>query len=115
MTVVADENIPHQLIETLRTNGFDVLSIREAHRGIDDRQVIELVKNLKGVLLTEDKDFGEWVFVHGVKELNIVLLRYNKHDFEKVLEGTLKVLQRWKAPQQPLFAANADIGSSDKY
>ncbi len=103
MIVVADENIPQQLIEKLRSNGFEVLSIRDTYRGIHDGKVIEIVKSLQGVLLTEDKDFGEWVFVHGIKGLSIILLRYGKNEFDEILDSVLKVLLRWETPPRPLF------------
>jgi predicted nuclease of predicted toxin-antitoxin system len=103
VTVVVDENIPSQLIDILRSNNFDTLSIRESNRSADDYRIIEIVKSKQGVLITEDKDFGEWVFVHGVKDLSVILLRYGKHDIEKVLESTVKVLQQWEIPHRPLF------------
>ena len=37
-------------------------SIYESARGIKDEQIIEIAVKYDFLLLTEDKDFGEWVF-----------------------------------------------------
>jgi len=63
------------LIEKLRNNGFEVLSIRWAYRGLSDNKIIEMVTGFQGVLITEGMDFGEWVFVHGIKDLSVILLK----------------------------------------
>ena len=60
--IVADENIEQYGINLLRLKGYDVLSIREKHPGISDREVVAIDRSNNGILLTEDKDFGELVF-----------------------------------------------------
>jgi predicted nuclease of predicted toxin-antitoxin system len=60
--ILADENIDHSLIEAIREIGIEVLSIYEMNRGIKDEFIIELSRNPPRIILTEDKDFGEWVF-----------------------------------------------------
>jgi hypothetical protein len=40
----------------------------------------------KQILLTEDKDFGEWVFAHKVSGLTIILLRYSKEESDGMIE-----------------------------
>ena len=74
--VIADENIDHSLIEAIRTAGIEVLSIYETSRGIRDEQIIESSRNPPRIILTEDKDFGEWVFAHGIQDISVVFLRY---------------------------------------
>lgn len=72
---------------------YEVFSIRKHHPGISDRKVIELVKRKKGILVTEDKDFGELVFSHNIKDCSVILLRYSKSDFEQIKRNLLKVLE----------------------
>jgi predicted nuclease of predicted toxin-antitoxin system len=36
--------------------------IRDIQAGMQDESVIELARNNKQILITEDKDFGEWNF-----------------------------------------------------
>ena len=59
--ILADENIPFEITKSLREQGFEVTSVYETSRGISDEQVIELALKYDFLLLTEDKDFGEWV------------------------------------------------------
>lgn len=67
--IVADENIDHSLIEAIRLAGIEVVSVYEEARGISDFSVIEIARNPPRIILTEDKDFGEWIFAHQVKDI----------------------------------------------
>lgn len=49
----------------------------ETNRGIRDEAIIELSKQPPSVILTEDKDFGEWVFAHGIDNISVLFLRYS--------------------------------------
>ena len=53
--IIADENIDNNIIIALRGEGVDVFSIAEIKRGIDDREVVEIAKQKKGIILTEVK------------------------------------------------------------
>ena len=64
--ILADENIDHGIIAALRKAGHAVDSVYESHRSLSDSAIIELARNLPRTILTEDKDFGEWVFAHGI-------------------------------------------------
>jgi predicted nuclease of predicted toxin-antitoxin system len=75
--IIADENIDHRLITAIRQLGIQVHSINESNSGIRDEEVIELSRNPPRIILTEDKDFGEWVFAHHVKGVSILFLRYS--------------------------------------
>jgi predicted nuclease of predicted toxin-antitoxin system len=60
----------------LRTDGHDVLWIREAAPGSPDTAVLARAHAENRLLITFDKDFGELVFRHGAKaSLGIVLFR----------------------------------------
>ncbi len=48
----------------------------ESCRGITDAEVIALARHPPKILVTEDKDFGEWVFAHGIRDISVILLRY---------------------------------------
>ncbi len=89
--ILADENIPAQMITSLREVGIDVYSIYEQNRGISDYEIIELSKNPPRIILTEDKDFGEWVFAHGVRSISVLFLRYHYKE-ESIITTILKEL-----------------------
>ena len=90
--ILADENIDHSLIATIRALGIKVYSIYEQQRGTLDDSIIELSRNPPSIILTEDKDFGEWVFAHNIKDISVILLRYHFQDTELIREILTKIL-----------------------
>jgi len=78
--ILADENISLPMIKTLREKGIEVTSIFEDHRSISDEQIIELSLSPRRIILTRDKDFGEWIFAHKKEKVSVILLRYSRND-----------------------------------
>lgn len=64
MRLLADENVPTALVESLRLLGHDVASIREATPSAPDPDVLAQANEQQRVLLTYDTDFGELIFRH---------------------------------------------------
>jgi predicted nuclease of predicted toxin-antitoxin system len=76
MRFLADESCDFAVVRILRSDGHDVLAVSEfQHRSID-RELMELAKADDRILLTEDKDFGWWVFVAHMKSPGVVLIRF---------------------------------------
>jgi predicted nuclease of predicted toxin-antitoxin system len=90
--ILADENIDYRIVKTLRKSGIDTYSVSEKHSGIIDEEVIDLARELKRIILTEDKDLGEWVFAHDVKDTGVVFLRYHYSDYKIITELLIKLL-----------------------
>jgi len=92
--IVADENVDHSIIATLRKKGYKVISIAENYSGFTDEDVIGVVKTYEGVLVTEDKDFGEWVFAHGAKGFSVILLRYAPKEVDLIIKNILTTIKK---------------------
>ena len=90
--ILADENIDHSIIESIRQASIDVYSIYEQQRGIDDAAIIEFSRTPPRIILTEDKDFGEWVFAHHIKGISVLLIRYHYRETENIKLILLKLL-----------------------
>jgi predicted nuclease of predicted toxin-antitoxin system len=75
-TFLADESCDFAFVRALRENGFDVKAIAEAMPGASDLRVLELGLKERRILLTEDKDFGEWVFAQKRAMAGVLFLRY---------------------------------------
>ena len=101
--IIADENIEQYWIDLLRSNQYKVYSIKEKHPGVSDTAIISLVKILKGVLLTEDKDFGELVFAYSIKEVSIIFLRYDQPHYSKVENHLLKAISLYHDTDSLVF------------
>jgi len=91
--IIIDENVDQVLIDRLGGKNYKIISIKEYKRGITDRKIIELAKSKNGLIITEDKDFGELVFSHGIKDCSVIFLRYNKTDYDLIEKNILKLLE----------------------
>ena len=72
----------------------------EDYRGISDAEVIQKSLNPNQIILTEDKDFGEWVFSHKTKNLSVVFLRYKFPDTHQIIHVLLELIS---SKQEGLF------------
>ena len=52
------------------------MAVTESYAQAPDSDVVDLAVSDARVLLTEDKDFGQLAFAHGVPTFGVVLLRY---------------------------------------
>ena len=73
---LADESCDFLVVRTMRSAEYDVLSVAESFPSASDQQVLRHAAKEKRILLTEDKDFGEWVFAHGENVSGVILIRF---------------------------------------
>ena len=52
-----------------------------------------LSKELDKIILTEDKDFGEWIFAHKVKGVSVIFLRYHYKETDDIIKILVKLLK----------------------
>jgi predicted nuclease of predicted toxin-antitoxin system len=73
---LADENLPTGVIDWLRQQGMDVLTIHEANlTGADDPSILQFASSQQRVVLTQDSDFGTLAIVGQEPFVGIVYLR----------------------------------------
>ena len=101
--LIADENIDFRIIEALRQKGIEVYSVFEELRGISDFEIIELSNKTGFTILTEDKDFGEWVFAHKTKGISVILLRYTFTETNDIIGVLFQVLKMKNLELKGLF------------
>jgi predicted nuclease of predicted toxin-antitoxin system len=75
MVIIADESVDFAIIKTLRQAGYKVISIAQDSPGIDDLRVLDIANHHKGLLITEDKDFGELTYRLSKQHHGILLIR----------------------------------------
>ena len=63
MDLLADENIPGPIVRRLRAEGHDVAYVAEAGHGEGDPDVLVRAGRGGRLLLTEDRDFGQLVYL----------------------------------------------------
>ena len=74
--IIADENIPKQIIEALLQAEIKTFSIFLESRGSTDLEIINMAQITSDIILTEDKDFGDLVFAYNQDRFSVILLRY---------------------------------------
>jgi len=62
MRFLANENFPYPSIKILRESGYEIISIYEENRGIDDESVLKKAVDENLVILTFDSDYGKLLF-----------------------------------------------------
>jgi predicted nuclease of predicted toxin-antitoxin system len=62
MRFLADESIDAPIVAVLRDDGHEVEYVAEMSPSIPDEEVLARVNEMRSLLLTGDKDFGELVF-----------------------------------------------------
>jgi predicted nuclease of predicted toxin-antitoxin system len=93
--ILADENISLSIIIALKTKGFKVLSVAENYKGYEDSEIIKLADDKNAIILTEDRDFGEWIFSHRIKCSGVIYLRYEYKDRNKIIKMLIAVLEKY--------------------
>ena len=75
MRFLADENVEGAVVRRLRHAGHDVFAVSEAAKRLSDTDVLRLSVRESRVLVTNDKDFAELVFLRRSAAVGIVLMR----------------------------------------
>jgi predicted nuclease of predicted toxin-antitoxin system len=74
--ILANENVPAQVVAALREDSHDVAWVRTETPGQSDSRILQHASEEGRVLLTLDKDFGELAFRFGLPAASgIILLR----------------------------------------
>ena len=76
MRFLADESCDFAVVRALRVAGHDVTAVADSSPGLADEFILGLAIREKRILLTEDKDFGQWVFAERRATGGVIFLRY---------------------------------------
>jgi predicted nuclease of predicted toxin-antitoxin system len=78
MKLIADENLHRRIITSLKSEGYEVYCIQDNNHGISDEEIVELYAMSDSIIVSEDKDFGDLIFLKKINTNAIILLRYSK-------------------------------------
>jgi predicted nuclease of predicted toxin-antitoxin system len=73
---LADESCDFTVVRSLRAAGYDVVAVTESFPSASDIEVLRAAVENDRVLITEDSDFGEWVFAHRKKTNGVIFIRF---------------------------------------
>jgi predicted nuclease of predicted toxin-antitoxin system len=90
--IIFDENVEDYWIRLVKSKGYKYFSIRENCPGISDNEVINIALKYKGLIITEDKDFGELLFSHGAEKVSVLFMRYDQPHYQQIEGYFLKCI-----------------------
>jgi len=96
LKLFADECVHSEIVKALREQNYQVDYITEVSPGLSDYEIVTLVSQNSAILITEDSDFGEWVFVHRYKNIGVIFLRYKIDELELIKQAILKVIHKYR-------------------
>ena len=93
MTLLADECVPAPVVRRLRADGFDVEYVAEDAPGIVDPDVLARAGRGGRFLLTEDRDFGQLVYLQRTPASpGVIYLRIGDAPLAEFAETVARVL-----------------------
>lgn len=107
--LLLDENIGHFVAGSLRSEGFDVLSILESSPGAKDLEVLKKATQAGRILVTLDKDFGKLIFQSSLKHTGVIFLRLEKESSENIKNVLLKTLTAYASQLQGKFVIVTEL------
>lgn len=76
MRFLIDQSAPARVSDFLRALGHDVTRVGADYpEGLDDRDVLAIACSERRILLANDRDFGELVFVHKQPHAGVIYFR----------------------------------------
>lgn len=91
---LADESCDFAIVKRLRSTGFDVKAVVEDMPGESDPLILRAAVVDERILLTEDKDFGEWVFAHKKVTSGVVLVRYPSDTRTRMIDYIVELVDK---------------------
>lgn len=79
---LADESLEYSIVLYLREIGYDVIAIAEDFPSVKDKQVLSMALQENRIIITNDKDFGDLVFVNKLLHKGLILLRFRTEEVE---------------------------------
>lgn len=86
---LADESLEYSIVLWLRKMNYDVISIAEDFPSVKDEKVLEKATQENRIIITNDKDFGDLVFLNQLPHKGVILLRFKT----EVVETKIKFLK----------------------
>jgi len=91
---LADESCDFLVVRSLRSAGYNLVAVAEPFPSAPDREVLRVAVKEDRILITEDSDFGEWVFAHREKMKGVLFIRFPGNARSELGEAVLLLIER---------------------
>ena len=75
--------------------GYDVVAVSEIAQSAPDAEVLRIAVENDRILITEDSDFGEWIFSHGKRMRGVLFIRFPANVRSKLSENVLLLVDKY--------------------
>lgn len=93
MRFLVDECTGPAVARWLRQNQYEVFSVYDSARGLDDDSVLEKAFSEDWILITNDKDFGEKVFRGHRRHRGVIFLRLEDERSSNKIDALRRLLE----------------------
>ena len=101
LSFFADENIPTDLINWIKSQGYEISSVVEENlHGTSDINIIEKSLGLNRIILTQDNDFGKLIFTTSISFYSVIFLRPGHFDGRFHIPTLQSILKNQKLIQK---------------
>ena len=91
---LVDESCDFVVVRSLRSAGYDVITVAESFPSASDQKVLKASVENQRVLITEDKDFGEWIFAHKKEMTGVLFIRFPGNARAKLGEAVVLLTEK---------------------
>ena len=84
--ILVDENIEDEIVALIKSLDLECISIKKEFKGISDKEIIKKSKELNAIIITKDKDFGEWYFSFKYKAGGVIFLRFTPDELYEMID-----------------------------
>ena len=95
MKFLVDEFTGPSVAAWLRDHGYEVFSVYEDARGVEDEIILQKAFDENWVLITNDKDFGDKVFRNGRLHKGVILLRLEDERSTSKIKVLSQLLEKY--------------------
>ncbi|MBI4686173.1 MAG: DUF5615 family PIN-like protein [Nitrospirae bacterium] len=92
---IADVNVEKPIVDYLSEDGYDIKWIPNYDCEITDENLLNLANKEKRILITNDKDFGELIFLQEKLSTGIILIRIKGQKTKEKLSLVKKLLKNY--------------------
>lgn len=93
---LADVNIEKPLVDFLSKQGYDIKWIPDYDCEMPDEDLIQLANREKRILITNDKDFGDLIFLQKRMSAGTILFRVKGQNSQDKIKLMKKLLMGYK-------------------